>query len=180
MHIYMQGLSLGALLSCSFIRLMKAENMLSSFTSQGEGSLILVELLAFIPIFDLFGFFIVWKSAILPCNLLLCAWHYWTDFTLTFFPPYIIASFSHMIFCVLSWFLDKMMLWCVLLTSARIHISSNTHFDLNYICVAAVRKEISDETDRETGRTKQISSVPIHLSIYSPNGKNLWMWILCS
>lgn len=38
-------------------------------------------------------------------------------------------------------------------------------------CAAAVRKEISDETDRETGRSKQISSVPIHLSIYSPNGK---------
>lgn len=36
---------------------------------------------------------------------------------------------------------------------------------------AAVRKEIQDETDRETGRSKQISSVPIHLSIYSPNGK---------
>lgn len=35
---------------------------------------------------------------------------------------------------------------------------------------AAVRKEISDETDRETGQTKQISSVPIHLSIYSPSG----------
>lgn len=33
-----------------------------------------------------------------------------------------------------------------------------------------MRKEIQDETDRETGRTKQISSVPIHLSIYSPNG----------
>ncbi|KAL8258465.1 hypothetical protein R6Q59_030506 [Mikania micrantha] len=38
---------------------------------------------------------------------------------------------------------------------------------------AAVRKEISDETDRETGRTKQISSVPIYLSIYSPNVVNL-------
>ncbi|CAL0312582.1 unnamed protein product [Lupinus luteus] len=37
----------------------------------------------------------------------------------------------------------------------------------------AVRKEISDETDRETGRTKQISTVPIHLSIYSPNVVNL-------
>lgn len=33
-----------------------------------------------------------------------------------------------------------------------------------------VRKEIQDETDRETGRTRQISTVPIHLSIYSPNG----------
>ncbi|KAG0455772.1 hypothetical protein HPP92_023560 [Vanilla planifolia] len=38
---------------------------------------------------------------------------------------------------------------------------------------ALVRKEIQDETDRETGRTKQISSVPIHLSIYSPNVVNL-------
>ncbi|KAH9330008.1 hypothetical protein KI387_002116, partial [Taxus chinensis] len=34
---------------------------------------------------------------------------------------------------------------------------------------ALVRKEISDETDRVTGRSKQISTVPIHLSIYSPN-----------
>ncbi|OIV93628.1 hypothetical protein TanjilG_04860 [Lupinus angustifolius] len=38
---------------------------------------------------------------------------------------------------------------------------------------AAVRNEIQDETDRETGRTKQISTVPIHLSIYSPNVVNL-------
>ncbi|KAM0048199.1 putative dynamin, GTPase region, Dynamin superfamily [Helianthus debilis subsp. tardiflorus] len=38
---------------------------------------------------------------------------------------------------------------------------------------AAMRKEIADETDRETGRTKQISSVPIYLSIYSPNVVNL-------
>lgn len=38
---------------------------------------------------------------------------------------------------------------------------------------AAVRKEIADETDRETGRSKAISSVPIHLSIYSPNVVNL-------
>ncbi|KAL6182375.1 hypothetical protein ACLB2K_043797 [Fragaria x ananassa] len=38
---------------------------------------------------------------------------------------------------------------------------------------AAVRKEISDETERETGRSKMISSVPIHLSIYSPNVVNL-------
>ncbi|KAG4192120.1 hypothetical protein ERO13_A07G137700v2 [Gossypium hirsutum] len=37
----------------------------------------------------------------------------------------------------------------------------------------AVRQEISDETDRETGRSKQISSVPIHLSIFSPNVVNL-------
>ncbi|KAK9274258.1 hypothetical protein L1049_019072 [Liquidambar formosana] len=36
-----------------------------------------------------------------------------------------------------------------------------------------VRKEIQDETDRITGRSKQISPVPIHLSIYSPNVVNL-------
>ncbi|XP_027341710.1 dynamin-related protein 1C isoform X3 [Abrus precatorius] len=34
---------------------------------------------------------------------------------------------------------------------------------------AAVRKEIADETDRITGKSKQISNIPIHLSIYSPN-----------
>ncbi|KAK4743017.1 hypothetical protein SAY87_001018 [Trapa incisa] len=38
---------------------------------------------------------------------------------------------------------------------------------------AAVRKEIADETDRITGISKQISNVPIHLSIYSPNIVNL-------
>lgn len=35
---------------------------------------------------------------------------------------------------------------------------------------ASVRREISDETDRITGKSKQISNVPIHLSIYSPHG----------
>lgn len=38
---------------------------------------------------------------------------------------------------------------------------------------ALVRKEIQDETDRVTGKTKQISPIPIHLSIYSPNVVNL-------
>ncbi|GAB2296939.1 Phragmoplastin drp1c [Dionaea muscipula] len=38
---------------------------------------------------------------------------------------------------------------------------------------ASVRKEIEDETDRITGKTKQISNVPIQLSIYSPNVVNL-------
>jgi dynamin GTPase len=38
---------------------------------------------------------------------------------------------------------------------------------------AMVRKEIEDETDRLTGKSKQISPVPIHLSIYSPNVVNL-------
>ncbi|KAJ6810928.1 dynamin-related protein 1E-like [Iris pallida] len=38
---------------------------------------------------------------------------------------------------------------------------------------ALVRKEIQDETDRMTGRSKMISPVPIHLSIYSPNVVNL-------
>ncbi|KAG6487129.1 hypothetical protein ZIOFF_055712 [Zingiber officinale] len=39
-----------------------------------------------------------------------------------------------------------------------------------YSDFAAVRKEIADETDRITGKSKQISNVPIHLSIYSPHG----------
>ncbi|KAH7570874.1 hypothetical protein JRO89_XS05G0210900 [Xanthoceras sorbifolium] len=34
---------------------------------------------------------------------------------------------------------------------------------------ASVRKEIQDETDRITGKSKQISNIPIQLSIYSPN-----------
>ncbi|KAG2701556.1 hypothetical protein I3760_06G051200 [Carya illinoinensis] len=38
---------------------------------------------------------------------------------------------------------------------------------------AAVRREIQDETDRITGKSKQISNIPIHLSIYSPNVVNL-------
>lgn len=38
---------------------------------------------------------------------------------------------------------------------------------------ALVRQEIADETDRLTGKTKQISPVPIHLSIYSPKGKSI-------
>ncbi|KAK4801961.1 hypothetical protein SAY86_000164 [Trapa natans] len=36
-----------------------------------------------------------------------------------------------------------------------------------------VRNEIQEETDRMTGKTKQISPVPIHLSIYSSNVVNL-------
>ncbi|XP_062110228.1 phragmoplastin DRP1C [Humulus lupulus] len=42
-----------------------------------------------------------------------------------------------------------------------------------YTDFAAVRKEIQDETDRITGKSKQISNIPIHLSIYSPNVVNL-------
>ncbi|CAA7050608.1 unnamed protein product [Microthlaspi erraticum] len=49
-----------------------------------------------------------------------------------------------------------------------LHISNRrfTNFSL-------VRKEIEDETDRITGKNKQISPVPIHLSIFSPNVVNL-------
>ncbi|XP_073312916.1 phragmoplastin DRP1E-like [Primulina huaijiensis] len=36
-----------------------------------------------------------------------------------------------------------------------------------------VRQEIRDETDRVTGKSKMISPVPIHLSIYSPHVVNL-------
>nr|CAD1820781.1 unnamed protein product [Ananas comosus var. bracteatus] len=38
---------------------------------------------------------------------------------------------------------------------------------------ALVRREIQDETDRLTGKSKQISPMPIHLSIYSPHVVNL-------
>lgn len=43
--------------------------------------------------------------------------------------------------------------------------------NIGFYSSAAVRKEIADETDRETGRSKAISGVPIHLSIYSPEGE---------
>ena len=33
-----------------------------------------------------------------------------------------------------------------------------------------VRKEIEDETDRLTGSNKGISSIPINLRVYSPQG----------
>lgn len=49
-----------------------------------------------------------------------------------------------------------------------LHLSKRKFTDF-----AAVRKEIQDETDRLTGRNKQISPVPIHLSIYSPHVVNL-------
>uniref|UniRef100_A0A0A9GQG3 Dynamin-type G domain-containing protein n=1 Tax=Arundo donax TaxID=35708 RepID=A0A0A9GQG3_ARUDO len=47
------------------------------------------------------------------------------------------------------------------------------HVKERFTDFALVRKEIADETDRGTGRTKQISTVPIYLSIYSPNVVNL-------
>ncbi|KAJ8625984.1 hypothetical protein MRB53_019291 [Persea americana] len=49
-----------------------------------------------------------------------------------------------------------------------LHLSKRRFTDF-----AMVRKEIQDETDRMTGRSKQISPIPIHLSIYSPNVVNL-------
>ncbi|KAJ7298172.1 hypothetical protein O6H91_07G036900 [Diphasiastrum complanatum] len=42
-----------------------------------------------------------------------------------------------------------------------------------FLDFALVRKEIQDETDRITGRSRHISPVPIHLSIYSPHVVNL-------
>lgn len=51
---------------------------------------------------------------------------------------------------------------------------SDSYLTFVFHAVAVVRKEIQDETDRITGRTKQISPIPIHLSIYSPNGKNIF------
>ena len=34
-----------------------------------------------------------------------------------------------------------------------------------------VRKEIEAETDRVTGKTKNVSAIPINLRVYSPHGK---------
>lgn len=62
-----------------------------------------------------------------------------------------------------------MLVYLICLLVYFLHIT-NMSLLIMYV-TAAVRKEISDETDRETGRSKMISSVPIHLSIYSPNGK---------
>ncbi|XP_058724431.1 phragmoplastin DRP1C-like [Vicia villosa] len=42
-----------------------------------------------------------------------------------------------------------------------------------YTDFVAVRQEIADETDRITGKSKQISNIPIQLSIHSPNVVNL-------
>ncbi|PHT58369.1 Dynamin-related protein 1E [Capsicum baccatum] len=42
-----------------------------------------------------------------------------------------------------------------------------------FLDFALVRSEIQEETDRVTGKTKQISPLPINLSIYSPNVVNL-------
>lgn len=42
-------------------------------------------------------------------------------------------------------------------------------FKYSFCDVEQVRKEIQDETDRVVGQSKQISPVPIHLSIYSPH-----------
>ncbi|KAL1828638.1 hypothetical protein DCAR_0207879 [Daucus carota subsp. sativus] len=47
------------------------------------------------------------------------------------------------------------------------------HTSQTFTDFSAVRKEIADETDRETGRSKAISTKPIYLSIYSPNVVNL-------
>ena len=39
-----------------------------------------------------------------------------------------------------------------------------------------VRREIEEETDRETGGNKGISKKPIHLRVYSPNGDFDLLW----
>ncbi|KAF6162697.1 hypothetical protein GIB67_022356, partial [Kingdonia uniflora] len=44
---------------------------------------------------------------------------------------------------------------------------------------AAARKKIAHETDRETGRSKQLFTVPIHLSIYSPNDEMYMHLLVC-
>ncbi|KAK6919888.1 Dynamin, N-terminal [Dillenia turbinata] len=62
--------------------------------------------------------------------------------------------------------------WCCSCTKQKMGSRNMLSF-FTYLKGAAVRREIADETDRLTGKTKQISPVPIHLSIYSPNVVNL-------
>ena len=47
-----------------------------------------------------------------------------------------------------------------------LHCKSKKFTDFN-----AVRQEIEDETDRVTGKTKNVSPIPINLRVYSPHGK---------
>lgn len=46
-----------------------------------------------------------------------------------------------------------------------LHCKSQRFYDFD-----AIRQEIEDETDRETGGTKGISAKPINLRVYSPYG----------
>ena len=39
-----------------------------------------------------------------------------------------------------------------------------------------VRKEIENETERVTGKTKNVSPIPINLRVYSPHGKVVFIW----
>ncbi|XP_020971784.1 dynamin-related protein 12A-like isoform X1 [Arachis ipaensis] len=52
-------------------------------------------------------------------------------------------------------------------------MAATTEMSMSLFKGVTIWQEISDETDRETGRSKGISSVPIHLSIYSPHVVNL-------
>lgn len=53
---------------------------------------------------------------------------------------------------------------------------SQNNFFMNFLFIslwsyeAMVRSEIQEETNRVTGKTNQISPLPINLSIYSENG----------
>ncbi|KAK4364529.1 hypothetical protein RND71_015887 [Anisodus tanguticus] len=59
-----------------------------------------------------------------------------------------------------------------------LHTGNRKFLDFDYLVIlllqySMVRSEIQEETDRLTGKTKQISPLPINLSIYSPNGAPL-------
>lgn len=76
--------------------------------------------------------------------------------------PYLVSLFSkfntHLIFTIL--FIKIQMIILLINNESTVY-------------AAAVRKEIADETDRITGKSKQISNIPIQLSIYSPHGLHL-------
>lgn len=54
-----------------------------------------------------------------------------------------------------------------------LHCKGNTFTDFD-----EVRKEIEAETDRVTGTNKGISTIPINLKVYSPNGNKRSKWLL--
>lgn len=109
---------------------------------------------------------------IFPCRISPCCYQ-WPVFSTLFILTLLIQSAIHSI-----WHFSIYIFICYLTFICYclcLYIPSYSSLDC--IHAAAVRKEISDETDRETGRSKQVSTVPIHLSIFSPNG-GIWIWAL--
>lgn len=73
-----------------------------------------------------------------------------------------------MIFCIPECYIDLRYLnfrFIVLEYAEFLHCKNKKFTDFD-----EVRKEIEIETDRVTGTNKGISTIPINLKVYSPNG----------